>query len=311
MQFSRSDLADDLRRLRASRSAPDRAIGDNLQFEERVCDARRDDFENAGGTISSLIDLQALHFAVAVQGTRRDHIPATFAAANEDALYRPDLEPNQKIVRLECLDDVLGGTKRTFAELAKALGPATRDEDLVAHIVEQFGLYPGARPAFVAFTSEVDSDVRALDWLMRLRNRMGLGHYQPAPGQRQAFGLMEYLVKDVIAEWRPLEPRGAVRPFAFPTVLDGRAVSPYFFPSPRNLPSSFAIDLDSPGRDPIREMLHVRITYKMHHLIRVGELVGPLPPIKLAAARDAHLGRLRSDSGRGDFGGAMTGEVDE
>ena len=308
MQFSRSDLADDLRRLRASRLAPDRAVGDNLQFEERVCTTRRDNFENADGTISSLIDLQALYFAVAVQGTRRDHVPATFAAANEDALYRPDLEPNQKIVRLECLDDILRGTNRTFAELVNAREPATRDEDLVAHIVDQFALYPGARPAFVAFKSEVAG---AADWLMRLRNRMGLGHYQPAPGQRQAFGLMEYLVKDVIAEWHPLEPRGAVRPFAFPTVLDGKGVSSYFFPSPRNLPSSFAVDLNGPGRDPIREMLHVRITYKMHHLTRVGELVGPLPPIKLAAARDAHLERLRRDSGRGNFGGAMTGEVDE
>ena len=48
MIFSRPDLQADLVRLRASRSAPDRAFGDNFEFEERVCDARRDAFEAAG-----------------------------------------------------------------------------------------------------------------------------------------------------------------------------------------------------------------------------------------------------------------------
>jgi hypothetical protein len=246
-----------------------------------------------------------------VQGTRRMHVPVTFTATNQDALYLSEIEPNQKIVRVECLDDILAGIKLIYSEIAPFIEPPDRDDNLVAHLVEQFELYPGARPAFVAFKSEVKTDLAAPNWLVRLRNRMGLGHYAPAPGQRQAFGLMEYPVSDVIAEWQPLEARGAVRPFANPTVLDGKGVSPYFFPSPRNLASSFAVDLDAPGRTPIREMLHVRLTYRPHHLIRVGELVGPLPPVKLSAARDAHLAMLRNDSGRHDFGATMMGEVDE
>ena len=297
MQFARADLRDDLARLRASRVAADRAIGDNFLFEERVCNDRRTDFEDADDSLGSLIGSQAFYFAVRVQGARRDHVPATFVAINQDALYLADIEPNQKIVRLECLDDILRSTKCAVAELAQALEPGHRDDDLVAHIVDQFALYPGARPAFMAFKSEVDADLRQADWLMRLRSRMGLGHYDPAPGQRQAFGLMEYLVKDVIAEWQPLESRGAVRPFAYPTVLDSRP-SCYFF-------------LDGPGRNPIREMLHIRITYRPHHLVRVGELVGSLPAVKLVAARDGHLERLRKDSGRADFGAVMNGEVDE
>jgi hypothetical protein len=310
MQFARTDLRDDLARLRASRFAPDRAVGDNFLFEERICDTRRARFENFDGSIRSLVGLQASYFAVRVQAARRDHVPDTFTAVNQDALYLAEIEPNQKIVRLESLDDTLRSTKVTFAELALAVPAGHRDDDLVTHVVEQFALYPGARPAFMAFRPEVDADLRQADWLTRLRNRMGLGHYAPASGQRQAFGLMEYLVKDVIAEWQPLETRGAARPFAFPTVLDSR-LSSYFFPSPRDLPSSFAVDLDEPGRNPIREMLHVRITYRSHHLVRVGELVGPLPPVRLAAARDGHLERLRRDSGRADFGAMMNGEVDE
>lgn len=311
MQLARTDLRNDLARLRASRFAPDRAVGDNFLFEERVCDDRSARFEDFDGSIRSLVGLQGSYFAVRVQGARRDHVPDTFTTLNQDALYLADVEPNQKIVRLECLDDVLRSTGRTYAELTEAMNSHPRDDNLIAHILGQFTLYPGARPAFVAFKSEVDRDLRQADWAMRLRNRMGLGHYDPAPGQRQAFALMEYLAKDVDAEWQPLRARGAERPFALPTVLDGKGVSPYSFPSPRNLTSSFAVDLADPPSNPIREMLHVRITYRPHHLVRVGELVGPLPPVRLVAARDGHLERLRQGSGRADFGAMMVGEVDE
>jgi hypothetical protein len=310
MQFTRSDLQADLARLRSTRSAPDRAFGDNFMFEERICNTRRDALEATGVMGGSLMALQADHFRMQVQGALHAHVPVTFTAVNRDALYAPDIEPNQKIVRLECLDDVLKKTGRSFAEIEPAVRPGGRDVGIIGQLLDQFRLYPGARPAFVAFKSEVATDLGTPDWLPRLRSRMGLGHYDPAPGQRQAFALMEYLVKDVIWEWQPLETRGALRPFAFPTVLESRA-SPYFFPSPSNLPSSFAVDLDGPGRNPIREMLHVRITYRPDHMVKVGELVGPLSQIKLGAVRDNHLDRLRVDAGRSGFGAPMSAEVDE
>jgi hypothetical protein len=310
MDLTRSDLQADLARLRSSRYGPDHAIGDNFAFEERVCDARRDAFEAGGMMGGSLIALQADHFLLEVQGALHTHIPITFTAINQDALYAPDIEPNQKIVRLECLDDVLKKTGRSFTEIEPAVRPGGRDNGIITQLLDQWRLYPGARPAFVAFKSEVTSDLGKPDWLVRLRSRMGLGHYDPAAGQRQAFALMEYFVKDVITEWQPLLARGAMRPFAFPTVLESRA-SPYFLPSPDKLPSSFAVDLDGPAKNPIREMLHVRITYRPDHLVRVGELVGPLAPVKLSVVRDGHLGRLRRDAGRGDFGALMSGSVDE
>jgi len=310
MRFSRADLADDLRRLRRFRFSPERAVGDNLEFEERVCDLRLEEFETHDPSASSLDTLQATYFRAAVQGARRDHVPVTFTVKNAGALYEPEIEPNQVIVRLECIDDVLKGINPDFADLEQALKARPRDEELIGHVTDEFANFPGARPAFVAFKSEVASDLNSLDWLVRLRNRMGLGHYDPAPGQRQAFALMEYLVKDVLSEWQLLQVRGAARPFALPTVLDSRTFSPYFFPSPRNLESSFAVDLDQLGRNPIREMLHVRITYRPHHLVKAGELIGPLPSIDLAAVRDVHLERLRNDSGRDDFGATMTSEVE-
>ncbi len=310
MEFSRADLKADLTRLRSSRSAPDHAVGDNFAFEERVCDARRDAFEADGPAIAQLLTLMADHFRMQVQGALRSHIPVTFATVNKGAIYEPDIEANQKIVRLECIDHALNNIRRSFADIERAAKPNERDNDLIGQLVDQFALYPGARPAFVAFKSEVASDLGAPDWLLRLRNRLGLGHHGPMPGQRLRFALMEYLVKDVIAEWRPLETRGAQRPFAFPTVLESQG-SPYFFPTPRGLASSFAVDLGGPSKAFIREMLHIRITYMPDHVVKVGELVGPLAPFHLGFVRDSHLEQLRRESKRVDFGASMNGEVDE
>ncbi|MBS0532417.1 MAG: hypothetical protein JSR72_00030 [Proteobacteria bacterium] len=310
MQLSRAELQNDLARLRSSRSAPDRAVGDNFEFEERVCDTRRDAFEADGPATNQLLTLLADHFRLRVQGALRSHIPVTFTSINEDAIYRPDIEANQKVVRLECIDDALRKIGRNYTDIEEATRPGRRDNGLITQLLDQWQLYPGARPAFIAFKSEVAADLGAADWLLRLRNRLGLGHYDPAPGQRQRFALMEYLVKDVIAEWRPLETRGAQRPFAFPTVLESQG-SPHFFPSPHELASGFTVDFGGPGQASIREMLHIRITYLPDHLMKVGELVGPLDPFQLGAIRDGHLEQLRRDSGRADFGSPMSTEVDE
>ena len=211
---------------------------------------------------------------------------------------------------IQCIDDALKKIGRNYADIEEATRPGRRDNGLITQLLDPWQLYPGARPAFIAFKSEVAADLGAPDWLLRLRNRLGLGHYAPAAGQRQAFALMEYLVKDVIAEWRPLEARGAQRPFAFPTVLESRG-SPHFFPSPHEIASGFAVDLGGPGKPSIREMLHIRITYVPDHLVKVGELVGPLDPFQLGVMRDSHLEELRRDSGRADFGAPMSAEVDE
>lgn len=310
MDFLRADLQADLARLRSSRSAPDRAVGDNFALEERVGDARRDAFEAEQPATNELLTLLADHFRLEVQGALRNHIPVTFRQLNEGALYQPEIEANQKVVRLECIDDVLRKIGRSFSDIDEATRPGQRDNGVITQLLDQWQLYPGARPAFIAFKSEVTSELGAPDWLLRLRNRLGLGHYAPASGQRQRFALMEYLVKDVIAEWRPLESRGAQRAFAFPTVLESQG-SPHFFPSPRQLPSSFAVDLDGATQASVREMLHLRITYMPDHLIKVGELVGPLPPFRLGAVRDSHLERLRRDGGQPDFGTLISSDVDD
>ena len=228
------------------------------------------------------------------------------------ALYGRDIEPNQKLIRIERVDEILAGAGCDFEMLRQALQPRSADEALKTVLADQWKCYPGARPSYVAFKSEVADDLKAADWLLRLRNRLGLGYFAPAAGERQSFVVMEYKVSDVSSEWERLRSSGAERPFAFPTVLEAPG-SPHFFPSPVDAASSFAVDLSEPdrARPPICELLHVRISYRAEHLVRAGQLVGPLPPVRLSAARDAHLDRLRSVSGRSDFGAYMSGEVDD
>ncbi len=312
MDFRRLDLNFDLEALRRSRLVGDRAVGDNFLFEERASDARRTQFEEHDPSLTTLRASADAYFKSSVEGLRRAHVPSTFSSVNDLALYRPDIEPNQKLIRLECLDNALDpGAGLDFTRLEEAVRARPRDEAVIDVALERFRTYRGARPAFVAFKSEVDADLRTPDWLPRLRNRLGLGHFAPAAGERKAFALMEYLVADVLDAWNAVRARGAERPFAYPTVLDSKP-SAFFFPSPGNVDSSFAVDLTqgAPGR-PIREFLHLRITYRPQHLARVGELVGPLPAVKLAAKRDQHLAELRRMSAREDFGANIADEVDD
>lgn len=177
MKFDHKELQNDLNAMRLSRLAPERAVGDNFLFEERVSDIREKYFEDFDPTATKLSTLQSRHFRLAVQGARRSHVPTTFQTGNALALYRPDIEPNQKLVRLERIDDILMGAGQDYAALQTALSPRSRDDALISTIVDQWKIFPGARPSFVAFKSELQDDLTKSDWLIRLRERLGLGHF--------------------------------------------------------------------------------------------------------------------------------------
>jgi hypothetical protein len=57
--------------------------------------------------------------------------------------------------------------------------------------------------------------------------------------------------------------------------------------------------------DLVVELLHVRLTYRRHHLSRLGEIRRPPEPVALPRLRNHHLTALRLASGRDDFGEEM------
>ena len=156
-------------------------------------------------------------------------------------------------MRLERIDDLLSKSAWTFAQLADA--HTSRDLATLSAFVALFETFPGERPAFAAFKSEVEADVAADDWLKRLCERFGLYHHLTERGQ---FALMEYAAADVRAH---AEGNGVDRPFALASVLESRE-NPAFHPVPRGGPPTVSRWISGKTRrraGSVREILHVRM----------------------------------------------------
>ena len=155
------------------------------------------------------------------------------------------------------------------------------------------------RPAFAAFKDAVWDDLERPDWPRRLRDRLGLAHYDCAAGPIP-IALMEYSVADVNAAAAAFPGACAV---TAPTVLDSKPW-PFFFPAPPGLTCGRSMPLFEVADDAdlLAEMLHFRLTYRRQHLVRLDEIRDPPPPYELKALRNHHLVALRIASGREDYG---------
>lgn len=306
MRFASSDLQTILDTARAHVPATAeeravRAVHDNFAFEENVGSDRQAEFERLPVPSSDLRARMQKYFERSVQGGRRGHLPSTFSPINAPALMAAAIEDNQTIVRLECVEDYFtANPPETDADtLETSLKPA-----LTAPLVRHLDSFAGERPAFGCFKAEVKRELKDKgNWLIRLIQRLGLGHWAPPAGTRLRFALMEYSVGEVKRQAAGLT--GLAQPFAKPTVLDARN-SPFFFPSPADSKEGFAADLDpTPGQNSIREFLHIRIKYAPEHVTRIGTLHGPISHNDLKAIRNAHLTAVRERCHRADFGAEM------
>lgn len=299
MRFNRADLANSAAALVASGDTHERCIGFNYRVEENVSDARRDDVESFDPSIGDVRELVDAYFRDTVQGIARGHRPSTFDEKLNGGVILPDtIEPNQKVVRLERIDRVMAGEDLDFGRLRDAL--RSRDSITLTRLADLFAIYPGERPAFAAFRSEVDEDLRQPDWLQRIIDRLGLLHHYPFdPQQSYSFALMEYTAKDVMDQ---AAAKAIDRCFAVATVLECQQ-NPAFFPVPRGAAYGFTVDLRErvPLRPSAREILHMRFDYSWSHIRRLEQWTGSDKP-DLAAARARHLTVLREVTRRRDFG---------
>ena len=124
MHFGRADFNDDLASLRADRRPALRAVGDNFAFEENVGPDRLADFEAFNPTNPNLRATAGEYFWELVQGVERTHTPSTFRPVNRSALLPGDIEPAQKIIRIERVDEALNKLPwLNFEQLEAALDP--------------------------------------------------------------------------------------------------------------------------------------------------------------------------------------------
>lgn len=305
MRFVDPALQNALAAWRQNPDHRDRAIADNFWFEERAGDARRAAFETYAGKPA---DPEALRRSL-IQYVRDcmeipSGIPHTFLSDLTPAfLTAVGVDQNQPIVRLESL-------QRVFSQwaLPATAGPPlerlrsaidTHDASMVDGFLTIWNNARDFRPAFAAWKDELLAELAAPDWADRLRDRLGLEHYQCENGPIPV-ALMEYRVLDVVQAATEV---GSIGAFTAPTVLDSRP-GPYFFPAPRECPYGRVMSLTPMVSDDdlLAEMLHVRITYRRDHIAPLGYITRPPAPHDLRELRNHHLLALQVASGREDFG---------
>ena len=224
--------------------------------------------------------------------------PHTFVATLDPSDLGP-IDEMQKIFRIESLVRPLNAQGFSFEELKKAFDD--NEMTVVDGFLRTWNDSNGRdwRPAFAVFKDELGDDLAQADWPSRLRDRLGLAHYDCADGP-VPIALLEYSVSDVRAA---ATENGLACAFTNPTVLDTEPW-PFFFPAPPELTCgrTMALYEVQDDKDLLAEILHFRITYKREHLVRLGEIGNPPNAYDLRSLRNHHLLALHVASGRDDFG---------
>ena len=300
--------------LASSRNAREAAIADNYLFEERAGAARQQVYE--GRLTSPLADMSNWrtqhdkHHVVKRIKAGGDHfIPDTFLECNESAQL-PSFAKNLVLVRVEDLSYALSkSTARiTYAQLADAIN-RRKEPDAAATLELFIHDWNAARANWPMFGSiyhgEVKEDADHADWPHRLRDRLGLDHYQGSAADRIPVALMCYSAQLVLDEAKGDSRINAA--FALPTALDGELNHAYF-PAPAGHPYGATLNLSEPWQAQLgAEILNLRIKYQPGHLLKVGEIVRPTGYRDVRVQRDKHLELLRQETGNSGFGKILAG----
>jgi hypothetical protein len=325
--FQAKLLTSAIAELQEAQKAEHRAYAHNFHFEERLTAGRREKYEEAlalrGSSLKVLnkahVDFISKHINVAALSDISD----PFDHVNQDATIAP-LQPTQRLARIEDLSGWMdsgvfpkdGGALARTVRVARNGSSESGDpakaeaEDALSAYVGIWNAKRDGRPGFAALYDEVRDDLGSDDWAERLRDQLGLGHLTGSEAEPRPVALMIYTVSDVL---KPLAATPDQKSYAFcaPTVIDSR-FNEYFFPSPRpkaaiDISYGRTVDLASvvPERKLVCEMLHRPFRYRQEHIARIGWIRSGLPNNEIWDLRNAHLRRLRGETGRDSFGAEM------
>lgn len=154
-----------------------------------------------------------------------------------------------------------------------------------------------ARPQFAALHVEVEAYLdSSSNWPERIRDRLGLLHLQPEPGQAIPLLVFKYPIRAT----PELAGRPGIRALATPTALDA-GFFPAFCPAPSGTSGGMPVDLEASHQPLIHELLHGWMTLRADHLIGVGELKEG-SGVEIGHARGAHLFTVQATTDREDYG---------
>ena len=289
------------------------APADYYILDERVPDAREDDFLGLSGFASAVHDKDSWfkqHVDYAKDRVALPAISGTFTAIN-----RPNwlgLSPDWDVVRVETLYGLAGRAKARGSDVEEAEvndlihdmlrareAGTTLDPFKEARLekwLRNVNSGSDRRPAFVAPFAEVEDILTQPDWANRLRDALGLGHIKPWAGNPMIVVLMQYnLVR--VHNSHIGKPAWA----ASPTVLDdvpGQMPNPCFFPAPKKASADgygYTVDLTIPWNAFRKEFLHSHIAYTLADIRRIGEVTTDVPLSRIADARKDHRELLKND----------------
>ena len=292
------------------------AVADNCRFDERAGVGRWQGFEDL---LSKLVTGRgAVRWQDWTEASRlhleqycnvpRPSVPDAFLEINRSAwLDKPS--DNQTLVRIEAINRPLQDSGLDIDRLNDLLQRSDSDATRAIHsFFDAWNQRRDARPAFAAFSDEVQQELDDDDWLHSLRDRLGLGHYGHAGGASLPVALMRYSFADVYSAQSQQQLPSAC---ALPTVLDG-GMHQFFFPVPREHPYGATVHLQPNRADTLTaEIVHCRIDYRREHLYRLGTIMRPhrLDDSQLREARDLHLLALQEACDRKDFGEFFEGRI--
>lgn len=303
MNFADAKLRSLLNTWAASTDLRERAEAHNMLFEERLDRHRLDQFEQSlNGPCVGHEDLknQFTNFVTTFIEVASPGVPPTFRTENRGASIGP-MSPEQKLLRFENITRHLANAGLTRADLEQSV--SSTDPAVSAKLqvfLDQWNRDRNSRPTFAAFEDQLRPEIDDTDWPHKLRDRLGLAHYGVAGGPL-VVALMEYTVGEIMDE-AERSPDTAF-PFCVPTFLDSEP-SAQFFPTPKQLPTGAPMALFEIWSDEelIAEVLHSRLTYRPHHIVKLGEITEDVPAIDFRTLRNGHLAALQVAAVRGDFG---------
>jgi hypothetical protein len=304
----------------ASADPDEQACAQNFLLDERPPATASDLYlpHFAAGPVTDLDDWFGRHRGYATEHLHIDPdeplVPYTFRPINDrNRVIR--IDPRLNLIRVDHAGWPCSLRGHAFEEIraqieAAQSGDATA-RDFLQGLCDAWNPLRDQRPAYVTTEIQVEDTLadRVGDWAVQLRNRLGLGHYDPGrAGRPVEIFLMRYTVAEVIAELA-----GQGHP-AIPTVLDGD-INPFFFPSPipgpgakEFLPGGRTVNLTTVDSENDYQMgcelLHPRIAYRPEHFYRAGVINEPVT-MPLARARGFHLPWVCLYAERDDFGAGV------
>lgn len=288
------------------------APAENYILDERVPDARENDFLSLSGfSASSPATVAEWYTQIVNYSTIR--VSRAAVSSTFDTINRPNwlsLQPDWDVVRIETIYGLCsraGGSDVDETEamilIQEMLDARTSgrpmDPNREARLekwLEEVNDGSDQRPAFVAPYVEVEAILSRPDWANRLRDAFGLGHIRPWAGKPSQVLLMQYNLERVFRSHIG-KPAWA----ASPTVMDDvptAGPNPCFFPAPKSVSTDgygFTVDLDMSVGSFQREFLHGRIEYKLADIRRIGEITLDVMDSQIEAARNRHRGLLEYD----------------